>query len=442
VLTINLTPASLPKAGSHYDLGIAAGVLAAEGVVDPSLLEGIIFLGELGLDGSVHPVRGVLPALLGALKVGAKKVIVPASQLREATLVEGIDVRGVADLKDLLEVLNGGEGVEAPPPGVSSPLAETLPDLADVVGLAEARLAIEVAAAGRHHLFFHGPPGVGKTLLASCLPSILPDLGVEEAIEVAAIHSLVDLHIDALPQRPPLSAPHHSASVASLIGGGARIARPGAVSLAHRGVLFLDEAPEFSSVALEALRTPLELGEITLGRSQMVVKYPASFQLVLAANPCPCGLASTPRSKCSCTPMAIRKYASRLSGPIVDRLDIQGRILPTRLSLQPPDLEPESSFVVAQRVLAARDRQRFRLKNTQWSTNAELPGRFVRKELPLPAGMDMIDSALRTGALSARGVDKVLKVAWSVADLQQASHPTKDHLCIALALRQGQETAR
>jgi magnesium chelatase family protein len=308
------------------------------------------------------------------------------------------------------------------------------------VGLSEARFALEVAAAGRHHLYFHGPPGVGKTLLASCLPSILPDLSVREAMEVAAIHSLVDLSIDSLPVRPPYSAPHHSASLASLIGGGARIARPGAVSLAHRGVLFLDEAPEFSTQALEAMRTPLELGEIILGRCELSVKYPARFQLVLAANPCPCGLASTPRSKCTCTPMAIRKYGARVSGPILDRIDIQSRILPVRQCLaDKQSMDVDSSLTVAERVQAARIRQSDRLRNTTWTTNAELPGRFVRKELPLPTGMGMVDSAVINGSLSARGVDKVLKVAWTVADLLEADRPSGDHLALALALRQGQE---
>ena len=442
VLTINLTPASLPKAGSHYDLGIAAAVLATERVIPPGCLEGIILFGELGLDSAVHPVRGVLPALLGAKRLGVDKAVVPASQVNEAGLVDGMDVRGVRCLKDLIDVLRGAPGVAAPPVSEAAHDLGAVPDLKDVVGLAQARWALEVAAAGRHHLYFHGPPGVGKTLLASCLPSILPDLTMDEAMEVAAIHSLVDLSIDALPTRPPYSAPHHSASLASLIGGGARIARPGAVSLAHRGVLFLDEAPEFPAHALEALRTPLESGEIVLGRSQMAVRYPARFQLVLAANPCPCGMAGTPRGKCTCTPMAIRRYAARVSGPILDRIDIQARILPLRRCLTDQAPEPENSASVAQRIQAARSRQTTRLKKTPWTTNAELPGRYVRKELPLPQGMAMIDSAVATGALSARGVDKVLKIAWTVADLMGADRPSGDHLSVALALRQGEEIVR
>jgi magnesium chelatase family protein len=440
VLTINLTPASLPKTGSHYDLGITAAVLATESIIPVGALDEVIMLGEVGLDGAVHPVRGVLPALLGARQLGITKAIVPASQLSEAELVSDMSVRGVRNLLELIVVLRGGQGSDALPNPAPVVLDPQAPDLKDVIGLASARWALEVAAAGRHHLYFHGPPGVGKTLLASCLPSILPDLSQDEALEVAAIHSLVDISIPALPTRPSFSAPHHSASLASLIGGGARIARPGAISLAHRGVLFLDEAPEFPSPALEALRTPLESGEIVLGRSEIAVRYPARFQLVLAANPCPCGLASTPSSKCTCTPMAIRRYAGRLSGPILDRIDLKAQILPLRRSLVGFDpLEPESSQSVAERVQLARNRQAARLQDTPWLTNAEVPGRYLRKELPLPGGMELLERAQTSGGLSARGLDKVLKIAWTIADLAGVGRPQRDHLAVALGLRQGEE---
>ena len=442
VLTINLTPASLPKTGSQYDLGIAAAVLATEKVIGLPCLENVTLLGELGLDGQVHPVRGVLPALLGARRLGVTRAVVPAAQLNEAGLVEGMSVRGVRHLGELIDVLNGGPGADAPLRASCADPAQLAPDLKDVVGLAGAKWALEVAAAGRHHVYFHGPPGVGKTLLASCLPSILPDLETAEAMEVAAIHSLVDLSVDALPVRPPYAAPHHTASLASLIGGGARIARPGAVSLSHRGVLFLDEAPEFSPQSLEALRTPLESGEVVLGRSQMAVRYPARFQLVLAANPCPCGMAATPRSRCTCTPMAIRRYAARLSGPILDRIDIQAHIVPLRRSLLAMAPEAESSQVVAERVRAARERQAVRLRGTPWATNAELPGRYVRKELPVPERMEVLDQAVANGTLSARGLDKVVKIAWTLADLAGADRPDNEQLVAALALRMGEETLR
>jgi magnesium chelatase family protein len=440
VLTINLTPASLPKTGSHYDLAIAAAVLATQRVVERERLEAVIVLGELGLDGQVHSVRGVLPALLGAHRTGVRNAIVPATQLGEAGLVEGMSVTGVRHLSELVTVLNGGPG--APVPALSPPVdpGPASPDLRDIVGLPSARWALEVAAAGRHHLYFHGPPGVGKTLVASCLPSILPPLTPSEAMEVAAVHSLVETTVDHLPSRPPYAAPHHSASLASLIGGGARVARPGAISLAHRGVLFLDEAPEFSAAAMESLRTPLESGEIILGRSHMAVRYPARFQLVLAANPCPCGLASTPGSRCSCTPMAIRRYGARVSGPILDRVDIRAHILPLRHSLiQPDSPASEDSAVVASRVEAARQRQARRLKDTPWLTNAEVPGAYLRKRLPRPEGMSVVDRAVSLGQLSARGVDKVIRVAWTVADLMGVDRPTVEHVTVALALRQGEE---
>ena len=439
VLTINFTPASLPKAGSHYDLAIAAAVLVTERVIPQAALAGVILFGEVGLDGGVRPVRGVLPALLGARRLGFTRAVVPATQLGEAALVEGLAVRGVAHLGDLVAVMKGGPGVAYTPRPVVPAPGPPAPDLADVVGLQQAKWALEVAAAGRHHLFFHGPPGVGKTLLASCLPAILPELTPTEAMEVAAIHSLVDRCVDELPRHPPYSAPHHSASLAALIGGGALVARPGAISLAHRGVLFLDEAPEFSPQALEALRTPLELGEIVLGRSQTSVRYPARFQLVLAANPCPCGLAATPRSTCTCPPMAIRRYAARISGPVRDRIDIQAHITPVRRSLLAASGVTESSAVVGERVRAARDRQAARLRGTAWSTNAELPGPYLRKELPLPDGLAAIDAAVASGTLSARGMDKVVKIAWTLADLAGVDRPGADHLGVALALRQGEE---
>ncbi len=439
VLTINLTPASLPKTGSHYDLGIAAAVLATERVIHHQALEEVVLLGELGLDGQVHGIRGVLPALLGARRLGVRRAIVPAGQVGEAGLVDGLQVRGVRDLRELIDVLKGGPGAPPAPRPVEEPASGSGPDLRDVVGLGSARWALEVAAAGRHHLYFHGPPGVGKTLLASCLPTILPDLGPTEAMEVAAVHSLADARIDALPVRPPFAAPHHSASLASLIGGGARIARPGAISLAHRGVLFLDEAPEFSAHALEALRTPLESGEIVLGRSEMAVRYPARFQLVLAANPCPCGLAATPRSSCTCTPTAIRRYAARVSGPILDRIDIQAQILPLRhgLALREPS-PPEGSAAVAERVGAARARQAARLAATPWLTNAEVPGPYLRKQLPLPQDLSGLERAVSRGSLSARGVDKVIRIAWTLADLAGLDRPGGDQVAAALVLRQGE----
>ncbi len=438
-VTINLSPATLPKAGSHYDLAIAAAVAAAGRKFDPEALEGTALFGELGLDGRVRTVRGLLPALLTVAREGFQRVVVPARQMREAALVSGLVICGAGDLDDLFDVLTGGAGGGPPPPAEGEVAVAPHLDLADVAGQAEAKWALEVAAAGRHHVYLHGPPGVGKTLLAERLPGLLPDLELSEALEVSAVHSLAGLSLDAgLIRRPPYSDPHHSASVASLVGGGARIALPGAISRAHRGVLFLDEAPEFSPRVMEALRVPLESGRIVLGRAVATATYPASFQLVLAANPCPCGMAGTPGGDCRCPPMAVRRYASRVSGPILDRIDIHQHLRPLRASFLSRVHEPgESSALVAERVLAARARQLHRLEPSGWRTNGEVPGPALRKRLPLPDGAELLDTAVARGRLSSRGVDKVLRLAWTIADLAGSGRPSREHVHIALAMRRG-----
>lgn len=443
-VTINLSPATLPKAGSHYDLGIAAAVAAAEGKCDPQALAGLAIFGELGLDGRVRAVRGLLPLLLTAVAEGLERAVVPAAQLREASLVAGLQVLGAADLADLGDILAGGPGQPMPVAGQSAATdLAAVPDLADVAGQEEAKWALEVAAAGRHHLYLHGPPGVGKTLLAQRLSTVLPDLSESEALEVSAVHSLSGETLDSgLIRRPPFADPHHSASLASLVGGGAGVALPGAISRAHRGVLFLDEAPEFPPRVMEALRVPLESGRVVLARAAATAVYPASFQLVLAANPCPCGLADTPGANCRCAPMAVRRYASRVSGPILDRIDIHQRVRPVRAGILSTEASGESSAVVAQRVLAARDRQQHRLARLGWRTNAEVPGVVLRKKLPQPEGVERLTHALATGQLSARGVDKVLRLAWTIADLAGADRPSLDHLHTALAMRRGEDLVR
>jgi len=444
LVTVNLSPATLPKAGSHFDLAIVAAVSAASGRFDRQVLERLVLFGELGLDGRVRAVRGLLPALLAAVTAGFTTAVVPASQLREAALVEGLTLWGVSDLLDLVSVLLGEPPKPVPPPP-EEPSTQARPDkdLSDVVGQLEAKWALEVAAAGRHHLYLHGPPGVGKTLLAERLPGILPDLDQSEALEVSAIHSLAGLPLDAgLIRRPPYADPHHTASMASVVGGGARIAMPGSISRAHRGVLFLDEAPEFSPRVMEALRVPLESGRVVLGRAVAQAVYPASFQLVLASNPCPCGNAATRGAECRCAPMAVRRYTERISGPILDRVDIHHHLRPmTRAYMKAAMASTESSAAVAARVESARQRQRRRLATHGWRTNGEVPGPALRRLLPLPRGSALLDDAVSRGRLSARGVDKVIRLAWTIADLAGADRPQRDHLHTALAMRRGEQLA-
>jgi magnesium chelatase family protein len=444
LLTINLSPATLPKTGSHYDLAIVAAILAAQKVFRDDQLAGTVLLGELGLDGRVRPVRGILPATLAASQAGFTRAIVPLRQAGEAALVDGIEVFGVASLSQLVALFNHQPVPFVEPIEVAGESAQGSVkqlDLADVVGQLDAKWALEVAAAGRHHLFFHGPPGVGKTMLAERLPGLLPDLEVHEALEVSAVHSLAGFNLsDGLLTRPPYSDPHHSASVASIVGGGTRMAKPGAISCAHRGVLFLDEAPEFSVRVLDALRTPLESGVITLGRSEVQARYPARFQLVLAANPCPCGQAATPGAQCNCPPMAVRRYADKISGPVRDRIDIQQGFVPMKKAFLRAALDRvEPTEKVAARVLEARARQSHRLLGSGWLTNGEVPGPYLRTHLPLPEGLGIVEDAVSRGRLSPRGVDKVLRVAWTLADLAGQDRPGRDEVGVALAMRRGEQ---
>ena len=333
LVTICLAPSALPKSGVHFDLAIAMAVVAAMGKVPPESLRGAVFLGELALDGRLRAVHGVLPATLAAAEAGFERVFVPESNVDEAELVEGVTVVGVRSLRQTVALLTGQPEPDDPP---VPPLVETGAaswtsgehlvglDLSEVAGQDDARLAVLTAAAGGHHLLMVGPPGVGKTMLAQRLPALLPDLTREQALETSAVHSVAGvLPADApLLTRPPFLDPHHTASAVSIVGGGSRTIRPGALSLAHHGVLFMDEAPEFAANVIEALRQPLESGRIVVSRSAQTAVYPARFQLVLAANPCPCGLDGAAGDECRCSPLMRRRYADRLSGPIRDRIDI------------------------------------------------------------------------------------------------------------------------
>ncbi|WP_432078110.1 YifB family Mg chelatase-like AAA ATPase [Streptomyces sp. YPW6] len=464
-LTVGLSPASVPKSGSGFDLAVACAVLGAAERIDPATIADVVMIGELGLDGRVRPVRGVLPAVLAAAEAGYEHVVVPEQTAGEAALVPGVSVLGVRSLRQLVAVLCdepvpdepvGGQGrpdamragLTIPGTGLGTGLAPAAargdghrPDLADVAGQLRPRLALEVAAAGGHHLLFSGPPGAGKTMLAERLPTVLPPLTRQESLEVTAVHSVAGVLPPGEPlvSRAPYCAPHHSATMQSLVGGGNGIPRPGAVSLAHRGVLFLDEAPEFSGKALDALRQPLESGHVVVARAAGVVRLPARFLMVLAANPCPCGRHTLVGAGCECPPSVVRRYQARLSGPLLDRVDLRVEVEPVdRADLLGQGGRGESTAVVAARVRDARARAAERLTGTPWTTNSEVSGHELRTRLLVaPGALAAAERDLERGILTARGLDRVLRVAWTVADLRGADRPDASDVAVALELRTG-----
>lgn len=438
-ITVNLGPGNLRKEGPYFDLPIAIGILAASNQIAAQRFHQHLILGELSLEGQVRPIPGVLAMAILARRLGIRNLLVPRENAKEAAMLEGIDVYPIATLVDAVEFLDKGNGISRTPP---IPFSETGPqphtiDFAEVKGQFHARRALEVAAAGGHNVLMIGPPGAGKTLLAQRIPTILPALTFEESLESTKIYSISGLLGDGgLLRTRPFRAPHHTVSYAGLVGGGAH-PMPGEVSLAHHGVLFLDELPEFGKVILETLRQPLENGTIRISRASGSVEFPCRFMLVAAMNPCPCGYYGSPDHACKCNPLQLQRYLSRISGPLLDRFDIHLDVPPVKpQELLVENFEAETSASIRERVVQARKLQFERYRSARLFSNSQLPAKVIKQHCRLDAPcLELMEKAIRKFKLSARAYHRILKVSRTIADLAASPEIETHHLAEAIQYR-------